>query len=135
MKKSEVLQDLYACLLTNKPIPRELSDAFMESYLRGRNGEVRSWDDVFGKPTRYGTGEKIKRRIEQERLVAEEVARVKAEGGSLNQEEFQAIGGRRGVAVGAATKVKGLLRSHRYWTERVNELIELGRTISKNSRR
>ena len=75
--KDSILQDLYACFLTNKAIPKELSDAFVERYLKGRRGEVRSWDEVFGKPTRYGTGKNIKRQIEQGQLVADEADRLK----------------------------------------------------------
>jgi hypothetical protein len=61
------------------------------------------------------------------------VARVNRDEGSLNEEEFAAIGKRTGV--GSSTKVKELLNSNRFWTERVNRLIELGREISKNYRR
>jgi hypothetical protein len=131
--KVSVLQDLYACFLTGKPVPRELSDAFIERYLKGRNGEIRSWDAVFGKPTRYGAGANIRREIEQGRLVADEIAKVKTMEGSLTEQEFESIGRRTGV--GSTTKVKGLWRSHRDWTERVNRLVELGREISKNFRR
>ena len=56
--KDSVLGDLYACFLTKTAIPKELSDAFVERYLRGRNGEVRSWDEVLANPTRYGTERK-----------------------------------------------------------------------------
>jgi FtsZ-binding cell division protein ZapB len=129
------LRDLYACFLTNKAVPKELSDAFVERYLRGRNGDVRSWDDVFGKPTRYGTGEKMKRQIEQGRLVADEVDRLKAQGKSLNEEEFEAIGGPRRTAVGGRSKVKALLHEHRFWSHRVNTLIQLGQEMFKNYRR
>ena len=104
--KDSVLRDLYACFLTNKTVPKDLSDAFVERYLRGRNGEVRSWDEVFGKPTRYGTGENIKRKIKQGQLVADEVDRLKAQGTSLNEEEFEAIGSR--TAVGGKSKVTSL---------------------------
>ena len=76
---------------------------------------------------------KVERRTLQGHLVADEVARVGAEGGSLNEEEFAAIGLRTGV--GGKTKVKELLRSNRFWTERVSKLFELGREISKNYRR
>ena len=111
---TDVLHELYWSLLNKRPISEELSAAFIERYLKGRNGEIRSWDKVFGKPTRYGTGENIKRQTEQGRLVADEVARVEATGGSLNEEEFEAIG--RRTAVGGKTKVKSLLASHRFWT-------------------
>ena len=128
--KDSILQDLYACFLTNKAIPKELSDAFVERYLKGRRGEVRSWDEVFGKPTRYGTGKHIKRQIEQGQLVADEADRLK---GHLNEEEFEAIG--RRTAVGGKSKVKALLREHRFWTHRVNTLLQLGQEIFKNYRR
>jgi FtsZ-binding cell division protein ZapB len=88
---------------------------------------------VFGKPTRYGTGENIKRRIEQGQLVADEVDRLKAQGKSLNEEEFEAIGLR--TAVGAKSKVKSLLREQRFWAHRVHTLIQLGHEMFKNYRR
>lgn len=131
--KDSVLRDLYACFLTNKAVPKDLSDAFVERYLRGRKGEIRSWDEVFGKPARYGTGENIKRRIEQGQLVTDEVDRLKARGESLNEEEFEAIG--RRTAVGGKSKVKALLHEHRFWSHRVNTLIHLGQEIFKNYRR
>jgi FtsZ-binding cell division protein ZapB len=131
--KDSVLRDLYACFLTNKTVPKDLSDAFVERYLRGRNGEVRSWDEVFGKPTRYGTGENIKRKIKQGQLVADEVDRLKAQGTSLNEEEFEAIGSR--TAVGGKSKVKSLLSEQRFWARRVNTLIQLGHEMFKNYRR
>jgi FtsZ-binding cell division protein ZapB len=131
--KDSVLQDLYACFLSNKAVPKELSDAFVERYLRGHKGEVRSWDEVFGKPTRFGKGENIKRQIEQGYLVADEVDRLKAQGKSLNEEEFEAIGSR--TAVGGKSKVKSLLHEHRFWSNRVNTLIQLGQEMFKNYRR
>ena len=131
--KDSVLHDLYACFLTNKAVPKELSDAFVERYLRGYHGEVRSWDEVFGRPQRYGTGKKIKRKIEQGHLVAEEVDCLKAQEKSLNEEEFEAIG--RRTAVGGKSKVKALLREHRFWSHRVNTLIQLGHELFKNNRR
>ena len=88
---------------------------------------------MFGKPTHPGLRKKVERQTLQSHLVADEVARVVAEGGSLNEEEFEAIG--RRTAVGGKTKVKTLLASHRFWTERVNRLLDLGREISKNYRR
>jgi hypothetical protein len=48
------------------------------------------------------------------------VERLKAEGKSLNEEEFAAIGLRLGV--GGKSKVKGLLADARLWAERVATL-------------
>ena len=131
--KDSVLRNLYACFLTNRAVPKELSDAFVERYLRGHKGEIRSWDEVFGKPTRYGTGKSIKRQTKQGKIVADEVDRLKAQGKSLNEEEFEAIG--RRTAVGGKSKVKALLQDHRFWSDRVNTLIQLGHELFKNNRR
>ena len=118
-------------MLDNKPLYPWLKLVLSFAIKRGNHGEIRSWDEVFGKPTRYGTGEKVKRQIEQERRVAAEVEKVSGEGKSLNEGEFEAIGRRTGV--GGKTKVKELLREHRssLW----NRLFELGREISRNYRR
>ena len=130
-----LLHDLYICFLEGKAIPKDLSDAFIKQFLQGYHGEVRSWDDAFGKPTRYGTYRNIEREAEEGRIAADAVAKLKAEDGSLNEEAFAAIGSEtKGLRAGKS-KVKELLRSHKFWTERVNGLLELGRGISKNNRR
>ena len=130
---ASVLYDLYVCFSGNVPVPPRVKTAFVERFKKGHEGEIKSWDDVFGKPTHPGLREKVERQTLQGHLVADEVARVVAEGGSLNEEEFAAIGKR--TAVGGKTKVKELLRNQRFWTERVNRLLDLGREISKNYRR
>jgi hypothetical protein len=129
----DVLGRLYLSLLDNEPIPAWLAVAFIERYQRGQQGKIRSWDEAFGKPNRYGIGERFQRSKEQEARVVAEVERLRAEGRSLNEEEFAAIGRRLGV--GGKTKVKELLHNNRFWAERVNALLELGRQISKNYRR
>src|SRR5690349_12723706 len=109
--RASVLPDLYWSLLNKQPVPQHVADAFVASYLKGRNGEIRSWDEVFGRPNRFRTGKKIERQIEQEHLVLDEVERLKAGGEPLNEEEFEAIG--RRIAVGGKSKVKELLRGGR----------------------
>ena len=118
--ETDILGQLYTSFLRDEPIPEWLSAAFIEQYKKGQLGEVRSWDDVFGGPTRYGTGENVRRQIEQGQRVVDEVERLKAEKKSLNEEEFEAIG--RRLAVGGKSKVKALLRDTRLWAERVRNL-------------
>ena len=132
-QSDDILRELYMTLLDKRPVSRRISTAFVEKYLKGRNGEIRSWDEVFGKPARYGTGKNIKREMEQGQLVADEVDRLKAEGKSLNEEEFEAIG--RRTAVGGKSKVKSLLHEQRFWSHRVTTLLQLGQEIFKNYRR
>ena len=67
----DILRELYMTFLDKRPVSRRISTAFVEKYLKGRNGEIRSWDKVFGKPARYGTGKNIKREMEQGQFVAD----------------------------------------------------------------
>ena len=53
-QSDDILRELYMTFLDKRPVSRRISAAFVEKYLKGRNGEIRSWDEVFGKPTRYG---------------------------------------------------------------------------------
>jgi hypothetical protein len=118
--KDDVLRQLYLSFIHKEPIPKQVSSAFIEKYRKGSEGKIRSWNEVFGTPTRFGTGEKLKRQIKQEHIVLDEVRRLKSEGQSLNEEEFEAIGRRLGV--GAKSKVKELLHDARLWAERLNFL-------------
>ena len=46
-----LLHDLYVCFLDGRASTRKgLSDAFVERFRKGHHGEIRSWDEVFGKP-------------------------------------------------------------------------------------
>ena len=94
---ADVLDALYVCFINNEPIPSWLAEAFVAQYQKGAHGEVRSWDKAFGPPARFGSSKKIERRIKQQRAVVAEVGRLKAEGKSLNEGEFEAIGSRLGV--------------------------------------
>src|SRR5689334_3995345 len=53
----------HCCILDNKPLYPWLKLVLSFAIKRGNHGEIRSWDEVFGKPTRYGTGEKVKRQL------------------------------------------------------------------------
>jgi hypothetical protein len=124
-----LLKAINWCCLHNIPLPEWAAAAFVERYRRGHLGEIRSWDEVFGHPTRYGTMGRIKREVEQGHAVLEEVERVKNEGRPLDDEEFNAIGKRLGV--GGKTKVKDLLRDARFWAERLETLRQLGEFLGK----
>jgi hypothetical protein len=124
-----LLKAINCCCLHNIPLPEWAAAAFVERYRRGDHGEIRSWDEVFGHPTRYGTMGRIKREVEQEHAVLEEVGRVRTEGRPLDDEEFAAIGRRLGV--GGKTKVIGLLRNGRFWAERLETLRQVGEFLGK----
>jgi hypothetical protein len=120
-----LLETMNTCCLHNLPLPGWASTAFVERYRRGHHGEIKSWDEVFGRPTRYGTAERLKRKMEDGRRVVEEIGRLRAAGESLNEEEFSAIGRRLGV--GGKTKVKELWHDARLWAERWRALLRAAR--------
>ena len=120
MANIDVLGQIYISFLHQLPVPKEVSAAFIEKFRKGNEGAIKSWDDVFGKPTRYGTGEKVRRRIEQEGKALKEAERLTSEGDSFNDEGYVTIGKRTGV--GAKSKVKELLHDAREWAERLKFL-------------
>jgi hypothetical protein len=61
------------------------------------------------------------------------VEEVEKRRGHLNEETWEKIG--RDTGVGGKSKVKELFAEHRFWAERWNSLLELGRKIPKNFRR
>jgi hypothetical protein len=125
--KGALLWAIYETVLVNKKVvPKWIVDAFREAYSLGRAGEIRSWDEVFGSPpARYGAARRLTTKFEQQRLVFEEVRRLKAEGKPLNEEEFVGIGKRLGI--GSKSKVKALLREARAWNERMERTERLFR--------
>jgi hypothetical protein len=122
-RREALLEAVYSCSTLETPIYPWLKLALVFACKRGRDGEVRSWDELFGKPTRYGTGERLRRRFEQEALVIAEIERLKAEGKPLNEEEFAEIGRRLGV--GGKSTVKDLQKSWRFYNDLANRLYSL----------
>jgi hypothetical protein len=58
----------------------------------GKGWGDKIWDEVFGRPTRYGTLERLKRDIEAQRLVSAAIERPQAEGKPLSHVLFQERG-------------------------------------------
>ena len=98
---------------------------------RGYDGEFYSWDEAFGRP-RINPKKitKFERRVTETQKVLKEAEKRR---GHLNEEAFSEIG--RATGVGEKTKVKEVLAEHKFWADRWNALLELGRNFSKNYRR
>src|SRR5262245_41845249 len=125
----DVLYQVSLCLKQKVPVPPALAVTFMYLVHKGHRGDFRSWDEAFGKPPwNPEKQKKFERQTAQTRQVVEAVEKLKAEGGSLNEEAFERIG--RDTAVGAKTKVKELLRKHRFYADLWNRLVGSGRKFS-----
>jgi hypothetical protein len=95
-KVGGILFDLYVCLQGRRPIPPRVSASFIELYEKAL--EVGSWEEVFGRPISPHERDKLERRMNESRRVAEAVEDLQAKGESLNEAAFEAIG--RDTAVG-----------------------------------
>jgi hypothetical protein len=53
--KSALLYAIYHCLLMKRPLPEWLRAAFLHTYEARARFEIRSWDEVFGRPVPKST--------------------------------------------------------------------------------
>jgi hypothetical protein len=78
--KWPLLDAIYRCLQLRRPVPEWLRVAFLDAYEARARFEIRSWDEVFGKPVPKGTHLETERRNAELRpLILERVKAVKAE--------------------------------------------------------
>jgi hypothetical protein len=68
--KSALLYAIYHCLLMKRPLPEWLRLAFLHAYEAHARFEIRSWDEVFGRPVPKGT------QLEKEKLRRVVIKRV-----------------------------------------------------------
>jgi hypothetical protein len=74
--KSVLLWAIWSCLESRRPMPEWLRIAFLDAYEAAERFEIRSWDEVFGRPVPKSMHLKTEKRKEQLRWAI--IARVKA---------------------------------------------------------
>jgi hypothetical protein len=74
--KSVLLNTIYQCLESGRPVPEWARLAFLDAWEAALRYEIKSWDQVFDRPVPRGTHLKTKRR--NEALLPEIVRRVEA---------------------------------------------------------
>jgi hypothetical protein len=57
--KAQLLYWLNYCITNHKPMPAWLEEAFQKAYHAGQIYEIKSWDEVFGKPPKKGARQAI----------------------------------------------------------------------------
>ena len=91
--KDQILYWLSFCIKNHRPIPDWLEQAFLKAYHAGRMFEIKSWDDVFGKPLKKGKRLATERRnMKLTRLIFERVCDLQKAGKPIDQELFAAVG-------------------------------------------
>jgi hypothetical protein len=117
--KSALLYAIYHCLLMKRPLPEWLRAAFLHTYEARARFEIRSWDEVFGRPVPKSTHlETEKRNAELRPLIIERVEALKAEG-PIDKGLFEKIGRELNPPL------KGTTVSEIYYDERSRELSEM----------
>jgi hypothetical protein len=115
--KSALLSAIYHCLLLKRSLPEWLRLAFLHTYEAHARFEIRSWDEVFGRPVPKGMHlETEKRNAELRPLIIERVQALKAER-PIDKGLFEEIG--------RDLKLAGTTVSDIYYDERSRELYEM----------
>jgi hypothetical protein len=116
--KSALLYAIYHCLLMKRPLPEWLQTKFLHTYEAHARFEIRSWDQVFGRPVPKGTHlETEKRNAELRPLVIERVEALRAER-PIDKGLFEEIGQKLNPPLSGTTV------SEIYYDERTRELYE-----------
>jgi hypothetical protein len=113
--KSTLLWTIYACLEMRRPIPEWLRVAFLNAYEARERFEIRSWDEVFGRPVPKGTHLRPNKREAEFRSIIVEHVEALAAKQKVNKELFKEVGKEWGIN---ATRVSEIYYSNRRHTPR-----------------
>ena len=112
--KSALLYAIYHCLLMKRPLPEWLRTKFLHTYEAHARFEIRSWDEVFGRPVPKSTHlETEKRKAELRLVIIQRVEALKAER-PVDKGLFE--------QVGRELEISGTVASDIYYDERSREL-------------
>jgi hypothetical protein len=125
--KPTLLWTIYACLDLGRAIPEWLRVAFLNAYEAAERFEIRSWDQVFGRPVPKGLHLQTKRRNAQLRwTIIERVETLKAKH-RVDKGLFEKVA--RDLKIRG---VKGTTVSEIYYDEQNRELRKIFRDLLKN---
>jgi hypothetical protein len=115
--KSALLYAIYHCLLMKRPLPEWLPLAFLHTYEARARFEIRSWDEVFGRPVPKGMHlETEKRNAELRPLIIRRVQALRSEK-PIDKPLFETVGKEFGIS--------GTTVSEIYYDERCRDLYEM----------
>jgi hypothetical protein len=104
--KAQLLYWLAHCIRDHRPIPLWLEKAFLAACRAGTRFEIKSWDEVFGRPLKKGKRLATERRkwVITEPLWTR-VVDLHAEGKPLDKELFNTVGKEFGVSGTVASEI------------------------------
>jgi len=96
--KSALLHGLYVCLELRRPIPEWLQHAFLKVFESVERYEIRTWEQVFGKPVPKSTHLKPRKRdAVLPLIIIEQVEELKRAGNKVNKDLFTEVGKEWGI--------------------------------------
>ena len=109
--KSVLLWTINTCLELRRPIPEWLRAAFLEAYEAADRFEIRSWEEVFGRPVPKSTHLKPRKRdAALPLIILEHVEALKRAGRKVDKDLFKEVGKEWGINATRASEI--------YYTER-----------------
>jgi hypothetical protein len=105
-RKAALLMAIRSCCWMRRPLPEWARLAFLQAYDSATGFDIKSWDEVFGRPHPKGTHlAKEKKYLAVRSLIWERVRASKAMGKPINKELFEGIGKDLGVAGSVASEI------------------------------
>jgi hypothetical protein len=109
---SQLLWFVNFCLILNRPVPDWARQAFRAAYNRGLRFEIKSWDEVFGRPLKKG------KQLATERRKMELATHVTALVFELHQLRGKPIGKALFESIGKKLGIGGTTASDLYYGRR-----------------
>jgi hypothetical protein len=101
----DVLRAVMACAVLNQPMPEWLRRGFAVLFVRGQFGKLESWDDAFERPATEAQAVRSYRARYTAYEVLDLVREAKLNGESIDNDLFEAIGRKVGLARETAKKL------------------------------
>jgi hypothetical protein len=112
--KSVLLDGLYVCLELRRPIPEWLQQAFLKVFESVERCEIRTWEQVFGKPVPRGTHLRPRKRdAELHLIIIEHVEALKRAGRKVDKDLFREVGKEWGINATRASEIYYANRSRK----------------------
>jgi hypothetical protein len=104
--KSVLLYAIYACLDSRRPIPEWVRVAFLDACEAAERFEIRSWEQVFGRPVSKGTHLKLRKRdAGLPLIIIEHVEALKRAGRKVDKGLFREVGKEWGINATRASEI------------------------------
>jgi hypothetical protein len=104
--KSVLLYAIYACLEMRRPMPEWVRAAFLDACEAAERFEIKSWEEVFGRPVPKGTHlKRQKRDAALPLIIIDAVEALKAEGRKVDKDLFKQVGKEWGINATRASEI------------------------------